>query len=81
MVAALVFGAVGAAIFGLHWSLDRIRRWSTGGADPIAVTELASAWAVVHLVLGLLLAVTIVLMAAASIGMIGRLGQGYTIFG
>jgi hypothetical protein len=36
---------------------------------------------VVHLVLGLLLAVTIVLMAGASIGMIGRLGQGYTIFG
>jgi len=81
IVAALMFGAVGAAIFGLHWSLDRIRRRSTGGADRIAVTELATPWAVVHLVLGLLLAVTLVLMAGASIGMIGGLGQGYTIFG
>ena len=81
IVAALMFGAVGAAIFGLHWGLDRIRRQSTGGADRIAVPELATPWAVVHLVLGLLLAVTIVLMAGASVGMIGRLGQGYTIFG
>jgi hypothetical protein len=81
IVAALMFGAVGVAIFGLHWGLDRIRRQSTGGADRIAVPELATPWAVVHLVLGLLLAVTIVLMAGASVGMIGRLGQGYTIFG
>jgi hypothetical protein len=81
MVAALMFGAVGAAIFGLHWGLDRIRRRSTGSADRIAASELAAPWAVVHMVVGLLLAVTIVLMAGASIAMIERLGQGQTIFG
>jgi len=81
MMAALMFGAIGAAIFGLHWSLERICGHSTGGGDRITTAELAAPWTVVHLVLGLLLAVTIVLMASALIAMIGRLGQGFTIFG
>jgi hypothetical protein len=81
MVAALMFGAIGAAIFGLYWSLDRIRCHLTGGDDRIAVAEMAAPWTVVQLVLGLLLAATIVLMASALIAMIGRLGQGFTIFG
>lgn len=48
----------GAAIFGLHWSLDRVRGHPTGGNRTV-----------------------IVLMASASIAMIGRLRQGFTIFG
>jgi hypothetical protein len=79
--AALLFGGIGAAILGLHWGLDRIRGHSTGGGDRNGVAELAAPWTVVHLVLGMLLAVTIVLMASALIAMIGRLGQGFTIFG
>jgi len=80
-VVALVFGAVGAAIFGLQWSLERIRRHSIDGCDRKPVAGLALPWKVVHLVLGLLLALTIVVMASASTAMIGRLRQGFTIFG
>lgn len=72
---------VGAAIHGLHWSLDRIRSHSTGGDNRNVVADLAAPWTVVHLVLGMLLAVTIVLTASALVAMIVRLGQGFTIFG
>ena len=57
-VAALMFGAIGAAIHGLHWSRDRIRSHSTGGDNRNVVADLAAPWTVVHLVLGVLLAVT-----------------------
>jgi hypothetical protein len=80
-VAALMFGAIGAAIHGLHWSRDRIHRHSTGGDNRNVVADLAAPWTVVHLVLGMLLAVTIVLTASALVAMIVRLGQGFTIFG
>lgn len=81
VVVALAFGAIGAAIFGLQWSPERIRRHSIDGCDRKPVDRLALPWKVVHLVLGLLLALTIVLMASASTAMIGRLRQGFTIFG
>lgn len=81
VVVALTFGAVGAAVFGLQWSLERIRNHATGGGDRSGAAESAVPWMIVHLVLGLLLALAIVLMVSASIAMIGRLRQGYTIFG
>ena len=80
LAVALTFGAIGAAIFGLHWGLDKIRGHPTGG-HRTGVAELALPWKVVHLVLALMLAFAIVLMASASIAMIGRLRQGFTIFG
>lgn len=81
MVVALAFAATGAAVFGLHWSLERIRKHSTGGGDRSATAEPAVPWMVVRLVLGLMLAFTIVVMASVSTAMIGRLRQGFTIFG
>jgi hypothetical protein len=81
VVVALAFAASGAAIFGLHWSLERIRKHSTGGGDRSGRAEPAVPWMVARLVLGLMLALTIVLMASASTAMIGRLRQGFTIFG
>lgn len=80
VAAALMFGAIGAAIFGLHWGLDKIRGHPTGSNRNV-VAELALPWKVVQLVLALMLAFAIVLMASASIAMIGRLRQGFMIFG
>jgi hypothetical protein len=79
--AGLVFGAIGVAIFGLHWSLDRIRSHPTGSVDRTAMAGLAMPWMVVHLVLGVILAISAAVMASAAIAMIGRLRQGFTIFG
>lgn len=81
VVVALVFAASGAGVFGLQWGLESIRRHSIDGCDRKPVDRLTLPWKVVHLVLGLLLALTIILMASASIAMIGRLRQGFTIFG
>jgi hypothetical protein len=78
--AALTSSAIGAAIFGLHWGLDKIRDHPTGSNRNV-FAELALPWTVVHLVLALMLAFAIVLMASASIAMIGRLRQGFTLFG
>jgi hypothetical protein len=80
-VVGLLFGAIGVATFGLHWSLGRIHRNSTSTGDPTAVAALAVPWKVLHLALGGLLAMGAALMAGASLAMIGRLGQGFTIFG
>lgn len=80
VASALMFGAIGAATFGLHLSLDKIRGHSIGGNRNV-VAELALPWKVVQRVLALMLAFAIVLMASASIAMIGRLRQGFTIFG
>jgi hypothetical protein len=38
-------------------------------------------WMVVHLVPGVILAAAAAVMASAAIAMIGRLRQGFTIFG
>jgi hypothetical protein len=81
VVVALMFGAIGVAAFSLHWGLSRIRSHPTSSVDRTAVAELAVPWRVVHLVLGVLLAMTVVVMASAAIAMIERLGQGNTIFG
>jgi hypothetical protein len=51
VVVALGFGAIGAAIFGLQWGLDRIRNHPTSGGDRNGVTEPAVPWLVVQLVL------------------------------
>ncbi len=80
VVAALAFAATGAAIFGLHWSLERIRKHSTSGGDGTGTAEPAVPWMVVRLVLGLLLVLTILLMTGALVAMVGRLRQGLTIF-
>jgi hypothetical protein len=81
VVAALSFGAIGVAVLGLHWSLNRIRSHPTSSVNRTAVAELAVPWRVVYLVLGVLMAATVVLMASAAIAMIERLGQGHSIFG
>jgi hypothetical protein len=80
-VAALMFGTIGAGVFGLHWSLNKIRSHSTSKEDRTAVAELAVPWWVLQIVLGALLSMTVVLAASAAIAMIGRLGQGNSIFG
>jgi hypothetical protein len=79
--AGLMFGLVGVAIVGLHWSLNRIYRHQTGRSESNVPGNLSVPWTVVHLVLGLLLVIAAALMAGASIAMTARLRQGFTIFG